>query len=258
MIDVASEMLGWGSTVWWHWFAVFLRAAAITSLLPAFGEQSLPTRVKLGAAVAFAIVSAPAIGNLSGGFENLQGALGSILTEIANGLVLGIGVRMFVITLQTAGAIAAQATSLSQLFAGAGVEPMPAIGHVLLIGGLALAMTFGLHVRAAQFIVGSYEVFPPGQLPGADILSQWGVARISKAFALSFQLAAPFVIASVLYNLTLGVINRAMPQLMVAFVGAPVITAGGLVLLLVASPLMLSTWLDALHLFLSGADWSGP
>ena len=72
---------------------------------------------------------------------------------------------------------------------------------------------------------------------------------MSRAFSLAFLLAAPFVIASVIYNLALGVINRAMPQLMVAFVGAPVITLGGIVLLFLASPLMLSVWNDALMTF---------
>ena len=53
---------------------------------------------------------------------------------------------------------------------------------------------------------------------------------------LAFTLAAPFVLVSVLYNLTLGVINRAMPQLMVVFVGAPVITGLGLAVLFADGP----------------------
>jgi flagellar biosynthesis protein FliR len=59
------------------------------------------------------------------------------------------------------------------------------------------------------------------------------------------SLAAPFLIASLLYNLALGVINKAMPQLMVAFVGAPAITWGGLVLLLVTTPFVLPVWFTA-------------
>ena len=62
------------------------------------------------------------------------------------------------------------------------------------------------------------------------------------AFALAFTLAAPFVITSLVYNLALGVINRAMPQLMVAFVGAPVITFGAVFLLFLSAPLILSVW----------------
>jgi flagellar biosynthetic protein FliR len=38
---------------------------------------------------------------------------------------------------------------------------------------------------------------------------------------------------------------------MVAFVGAPVITAGGLFILFLASPIMLDMWLNALNSFLA-------
>lgn len=70
-------------------------------------------------------------------------------------------------------------------------------------------------------------------------------------FANAFTLAAPFVITSLIYNVALGAINRAMPQLMVAFVGAPAITAGGLILLMLISPLILSIWLDEFNIRLA-------
>ena len=43
----------------WHGFSVFLRVAAITAMLPAFGEQSVPARIKLVIALAFTLVVAP-------------------------------------------------------------------------------------------------------------------------------------------------------------------------------------------------------
>ena len=58
---------------------------------------------------------------------------------------------------------------------------------------------------------------------------------MGRTFALAFSLAAPFVTAALLYNIALGVINRAMPQLSVTFIGAPALTAGGLLLILVAA-----------------------
>ena len=63
---------------------------------------------------------------------------------------------------------------------------------------------------------------------------------------------------SVLYNLALGAINKAMPQLMVAFVGAPVITAGGLLILCISSPLILTVWLDALDTFMAAPFQAVP
>ena len=83
------------------------------------------------------------------------------------------------------------------------------------------------------------------------MVSAWGVKQVAQAFSLSFTLAAPFVILSVLYNFALGAINRAMPQLMVAFVGAPLITAGGLALLLIASQHMLTVWISAMDAFMA-------
>jgi flagellar biosynthetic protein FliR len=65
---------------------------------------------------------------------------------------------------------------------------------------------------------------------------------VAASFGLALSLAAPFLIASLLYNVALGVINKAMPQLMVAFVGAPAITWGGLFLLLITTPFLLPVW----------------
>ena len=76
-------------------------------------------------------------------------------------------------------------------------------------------------------------------------------------FICLFAIAAPFVIAAMIYNIALGAINRAMPQLLVSFVGAPAITFGGIALLFLAAPIMLAKWLDVLHRFLANPFGAG-
>lgn len=233
----------------WASFAVFLRVSALVSLLPAFSERTVPTRVKFGIAVAFTLVVSPTI-SIAQPLENLLSLVQLILSEILIGLALGMGIRLLVLALQTAGSIAAQATSLSQILGGAAADPAPAMGYLLTLSGLTLATLMGIHIRAAQFLIDSYALFPMGSVPSAPDLSRWGVDQISRSFTLAFGLATPFVIASLIYNLALGVINRAMPQLMVAFVGAPAITFAGLFLLFAGTPIILSVWSDALFQFL--------
>ena len=232
-------------------FAVFLRVGAAMTLLPAFGEQSIPVRVKLMISFGFTAIVAPSVvGDLPAlSPQDLAGRL--LLTETIIGLSLGAVLRLFILVLQLAGTMAAQSVSISQIMGGAGLDPQPAIGHIMVVAGLAIAVILGLHVKTAQFLIYSYELLPPGQLPLPGDLLSWGVARVSRAFALGFGLAMPFVITSLLYNLTLGVINRAMPQLMVAFVGAPAITMGGLLLLALSLPLMLQVWIGAMDAFLA-------
>ncbi|SFS87598.1 flagellar biosynthetic protein FliR [Sulfitobacter marinus] len=233
----------------WHIFIVFLRVGAVVSVMPAFGESIIPTRVKIIVAIAFTLIVAPAV-SVTPSPNNIGTYVGQALAETTNGLMLGIGLRMFILALQTAGSIAAQSTSLSQILGGAASEPVPAMGYILVFAAFALAVTTGLHVKAAQLMIFSYQMLPLGVFPNAADLSMWGVHQISLAFSLAFTLAAPFVVLSLLYNLALGVINKAMPQLMVAFVGAPLITAGGLFILCIATPVLLQTWLEALNMFI--------
>ena len=237
-----AELAEIGQDMGWAFFLVFLRIGAALSLMPAFGEQTVPQRVRLVVALAFAAVITPAVAPaLTPG-----PVAAAIAAEVVAGLLIGIGLRLMVIALQIAGTIAAQAASLTQVFGGLGAEPQPAMANLFVIAGLALAVMAGLHVRAAELVILSYDLLPPGRLPGPGDVAEWGLDRIVRVFALGFSLAAPFVIASVLYNAALGVINKAMPQLMVFFVGAPALTLGGLVLLAMTTPLLLGVWTQAL------------
>jgi len=240
-----TDLTGIASWMLWLGLVVFMRVGAMASLIPAFGEQSVPQRVRLVLAMAFTAVVAPTVQNVPE-----QAGILPLLAETLIGLMLGMGLRLFILALQTAGAMAAQATTLSQMFGDAGPEPQPAIGNLLVMAGLAVAVAAGLHVRAAEMLILSYQMLPVGQFPGAEDVAQWGLAQISHAFALAFSLAAPFTIAALLYNVALGVINRAMPALMVSFIGAPALTWGGLVLMVVAVPPMLALWSQALQGFL--------
>ncbi len=230
---------------------VFLRIGAAIFLMPAFGEQSVPLRIRLAGALAFTIIVAPAVAASLPDLPSTPLAVLPLLgAETVIGLAIGIGMRLFLIALQIAGTIAAQATSLSQFFGGVNADPQPAIAQFLLVAGLALAAVFDLHVKLAMLFVLSYDILPAGVMPAGADLSRWGIARVADGFSLAFSLAAPFVVAALIYNVAIGVINRAMPQLMVAFVGAPALTFGGLVLLLVSAPLALAVWLGRFGTFL--------
>ncbi|MEL6679995.1 MAG: flagellar biosynthetic protein FliR, partial [Pseudomonadota bacterium] len=92
---------------------------------------------------------------------------------------------------------------------------------------------------------------PLGTVPDAGALADWVVARGAHAVGLALSLAAPFVLGAFVYNLALGAINKAMPQLMVAFVGAPVISGGTILMLLLASPIILTVWVQQVDALLA-------
>jgi len=232
-------------------FAVFLRVGAAMAFIPGFGENTVSIRVRLVLTLAFTAIVWPIVVHTQR-LEAVTFQPRMLLTETIAGLAMGAFFRLFVLILQVTGTIAAQATSLSQIFGGAGTpEPLPVFGNILVISGLALAMGAGLHVKLALALAQSYDAFPLGHLPAPTDITEWGVSGVSGAFATAFSLAAPFLILSVCYNLAIGFINRAMPQLMVSFVGAPAITFGGLVILAIAAPIILVLWLQRFNQGLS-------
>lgn len=243
MIEGLAQLLDLGEAGLAGFVLVFMRVGAVVALLPGFGERAIPARVKLALAFAFALVVAPMLGPELLALEPGRPFLLMLVFEAAAGLAIGISLRLTVMALQLAGSIAAQSTALAQMFgASVGPDPMPAIGNLLTMAGLTLAVVANLHVKAALAMAGSYEVLPLGAALPASDLATWGTARVAQSFALGFSLAAPFVIAAFAYNLALGAINKAMPSLMVAFIGAPAITAGGMLILLLAAPLILMFW----------------
>jgi flagellar biosynthetic protein FliR len=240
-------------------FIVFLRIGGVMAVLPAFGERSVPERIRLALAICFTIVVAPnVIDIVIMSLESSFYFFVVVFSEILIGLSLGLTVRFFVITLQVAGSIAAQSTSLAQIFGTASIEPLPVIGHFMVIGGLTLAVITGLHVRVAESLIKSYIIFIPGFIPQPNMISDWVVQRVANSFSLAFTLASPFIISSFIYNLALGFINKSMPQLMVAFVGAPAITAGAIILLLFSLPFILIFWVHNLNVFLDTLSLVNP
>lgn len=243
MIEQIQQLLGFSQDALLLFGILFVRIGAFVSVFPAFGEQMIPARVKLAVALVltvtvFPMTTLPAT-NSAPAFAFL------VLSETLVGLLFGITLRLVSHALLIAGAIAAQSTSLSQLFGGGmAVDPQPAMGNLIYMGGLALIVLSDLHVKVVWALIELYDVMPIGVLLApADVLS-WGVGSVASVFGFAFVLSAPFVLVSLLYNVAMGIINKAMPQLMVAFVGAPAITAAGMILLFVTLPFMLPIWAE--------------
>lgn len=256
LIAQLSTMFGLAEGLIWQAGLVFLRVGAAVALLPGFGESFLPQRVKMTAVILITAIVYPAVLDIPAALPDISGgapgdpaqaiSLASLAGEVLAGLLLGFTLRLMILCLQTAGTMIGQSVSLAQMFNGTGPEPQPIVSNLLTLGGIVLFCTMGGLARSVELLVWSYAVLPSGDIPDPGAISRWGLDLIARSFALAFTLSAPFIIAALLYNLALGAINRAMPSLMVTFIGAPALTLGGLILLAIASPFVLQTWQEAL------------
>ena len=224
---------------------VFTRISTMALFLPGIGERAVNVRVRLGAAMAITFIVMPLIMSKTPPAPETASALTLLLlAEAISGALIGFTIRVAVFALQTAGSIVAQHISLSQLFGGFDGTPEPPVAVLFMIAGIALAVNAGIHFKAVEALAITYETMPFGAFPGSAEAGSWAAERAAFAFSAAFSLSLPFIVLGFIYNLAIGAANRAMPQLMVAFVGAPAITLAGLSLLALTTPFLLGVWLQ--------------
>ncbi|WP_036767174.1 flagellar biosynthetic protein FliR [Parvularcula oceani] len=226
--------------------AVGLRLSLMVFLLPGIGERAVPVRVRLGivlallgALVPFALADAPPVTDVP--------LLPLMLSEALIGFGLGFSLRVMIYALTIAGTVIAQVMSLSQILGAALTdEGNPSVSLLLTMAGAALFVTLDLHAVVVGLVAESYEVFPLADFPATGALAEWATARSAAAFTLAVSLALPFVLIGFIYNVVLGLINQAMPQMMVTFVGVPANVLAGLFLLAASLGVILVAWTGAL------------
>lgn len=239
--DVMADLQAYG----WTGFLLFLRVGGVVGLAPVFGEHVLPIRLRAAAAFAVTLCLYPFFTTRIQNVDQIFFL--SAFAEVLTGLCFGLLLRFVILALQMVGIIIAQSMSLAQVAGTAvAVDPAPAIGNLLMMGGLAVAASGGLHVQLLQFLLQSYDLVPLGQWPVVSLWAETSVACAGRITAQAFALAMPFVALSLFYNILLGVMSRAMPQLMVVMIGAPIIVGLSLLSLAFLTPTLLQIWHDHL------------
>ena len=172
---------------------------------------------------------------------------GMVAAELLVGAMLGWMARLPALALGMAGAVASYMLGLSSV-----VQSDPALGGQSAalgrtFGLLApvLVLSTGLYALPLQALGGSYGLFPPGTLVPAGPLAEGVTAAVAACFGLAVRLAAPFLLAGVVWQAALGLLARLAPQLQAYAAAAPGQILGGLLLLAVLGPRLLGAWLDA-------------
>jgi flagellar biosynthetic protein FliR len=225
----------------------FARIGTMIMLLPGLGELSVPARVRLTVALVLTAVILPLH---RGDYQLDLRAFGPVLImlgeEMLVGAVLGMIARLTISALQVAGSVVAQQMGLGFVTA---VDPTQGqqgmiVGNFLSVLGITLIFATDLHHLVIAALNDSYVLFHPGEVPILGDIANVMSNTVTSAFRIGVQLAAPFLVFGLLFNLGLGVLSRLMPQMQVFFVGMPLsIMIGFLILLLVVGAMMM-TFLD--------------
>jgi flagellar biosynthetic protein FliR len=203
---------------------VFARVGAMVMLLPGFGEVNIPARIKLGIALLLALIILPlhrAAFHVD--MQSISSLLVLLIQELIIGIVLGATARVTLSALQVAGSVIAQQLGLGFVTT---VDPTQGqqgalIGNFLTLLGITLLFATDTHYLVIAALNDSYAIFSPGEMMPSGDVAALATRAFAAAFKIGMQLAAPFLVFGLVFNIGLGVLARLMPQMQVYFVGVP-------------------------------------
>lgn len=243
------SLLSIGSRDWaalgFTFMLVLARTAAATMMLPAIGESAAPAMVRAGFALCLTVLIVPTLPVQAAGVsETSIEACAYVVAEVTTGLTLGWLARVWVQSLAVAAQFIAYLLGISSVLQpDADLGPQStALAHLFDLAGPVIILTSGLFMLPIRALAGSYVMIPPGRFLSAGFLAQSGLRSVEGAFTLALQLAAPFVVASVVWHVAIGLLSRLVPKLQVYFVAMPGQIIGGLLLLSLSASVILGGW----------------
>jgi flagellar biosynthetic protein FliR len=217
---------------------------------PGWGEAAAPATMRLAAAVLVTAALAPALaGTVPTPPASIANAIPLIATEILVGLLLGGGARLLMSALQVAGATAGIASGLgfAQQVDPMANQPAAIFSGFFALMGVVLVMAAGLHRVMIEAAADSYVVFPPGSFPRIGDASTFIIDAVANSFRLGIQIAAPILIFSLIFNMSLGLVSRLIPQIQIFLIAMPLSVLLGVAVIALGLGGGLMVWLDEME-----------
>lgn len=224
----------------------FMRVLALLMAAPVFSHRVIPSRVKICAALAIALVVAPTLPMPEIGAFSAAGWL-LVAEQLLVGIALGFSLRIVFGAVEIAGDMIGLQMGLS--FATF-VDPQnsdqtPLVGSFLVMVATLLFLAIDGHLLMLDALIESFNVVPVGMGSSASLRWEYLATLGTQLFSLGLQVSLPVLATMLLVNLSLGVMTRAAPQLNLFSVGFPLTLATGMLLLMVLLPYLGSPLEDA-------------
>ena len=230
-------------------FLAFCRIGACFLVMPGLSSVRVPMQVRLFVALAATGGLLVLLWDQIYPFADRRPEvlLPRILSELLIGVLIGMLARLYMLALQFIGAGIAMMIGYGGM-SGPGIEdgePQAALGAIISFSALLLLFIFDFHHEIIRALVASYHVAPLDVLfnPQAALVDV--TDTLSESFLLVLRLGSPFVAYALLVNLTIGFVNKLVPQIPVYFISLPFVIAAGLIIFYFAIGTMLSLFADS-------------
>lgn len=209
-----------------------MRVGAMIFVAPVFGGSTVPTQTKILFSLMLSLILLPMVPSpaQTGSLDVVPLAwLG--VNELLVGLVMGISMIFIFAAIQYAGQIIdfQMGFAIVNLIDPTQDVQIPVMGFFHFLIAILIFLAMDAHHWIIRALVDSFEVVPI-MSAGFSGLVIGGIAKaFGDLFVIAMRIAAPTIAVLMLYNASLGIIAKTVPQINLLIVGFPVRIALGMI-----------------------------
>ncbi len=226
----------------------FARVGTAIIIMPGLGDSFVSTRIRLHMALGISFVLFPIIlPYIPSPIPPTFALVAIIGTEVIIGLMIGTVARIFMTALDTAGMVVSSQSGLAsaQVFNPTLASQGSIMGAFLSMTGVVLIFATNMHHLLITGVVESYAMFPLGSALDTASMADLISRAVSASFILGIKLSIPFIVATLLIYVGMGVLTRLMPQVQVFLVVLPLQILLSIILLSLVAAALFYHWLES-------------
>jgi flagellar biosynthesis protein FliR len=230
-------------------FLAFCRIGGCIMVLPGFSSARVPQQVRLLIAASMSMALLPLLWDTIYPEASKGGAtyIGLIFTETVIGLMYGMMARSYTLGMQFAGTVISMMIGFNSPAGNDIVEDSneTALTNMISFCGLMMLFILDFHHYVLQALVDSYSVIPFGGHIDARTSLVSVTDTLEATFFIMLRLSSPFLLYGLMFQISVGFINKLAPQIPVYFISTPYLLLGGLFMMYLSIAAMINQFADA-------------
>lgn len=200
------------------------RVIALVAAIPVFAGNQISGRIKIGLAVATALLLFPSMAPYAPKVAFTVTEFGLlIVNEVLLGILIGLVAQLVFAAVTFGGTVIGyqMGFAAANIFDPQTTQQLSLMSHFINILALLAFLSFDLHHFFFKIIIDSYILLPPGFLDFSHGAVQQLMQLGSQMFILGVKFSAPVLALLLIANLVLGILARVFPQLNVFMLSFP-------------------------------------
>ena len=219
-LTVFDLLAGWGIS----FMLILTRIAALTHSLPFFGSAAITSRLRVMIALSMSFFVLPLAGQEHLGHNWSLGVLVLHLArETSIGLVVGYGAKFLFESFTLAGTFAGRQMgfAMSNLIDPITSVPQSLIGQFWALVAILFFLALDGHHFLVRIMMENFNLVPLTTGSFSPATAQLLIDGSNNMFRLALRLAAPALIITMMLDVGMAVLSRAMPRFQIFFVTLP-------------------------------------